>query len=175
MRVTLLVFWDNGWPLLDTESLVSEPLSWSSWISSWTGTLSTMVFCLPRPTVLQQKYKAPLHRACPQGEKLSNRSRNHLLYIFACIIYRFVYTGDISISFMHKNTICTHLLSRFSKESVARGEVSSRVFGLSPLTMTFVWGTTLRAKTHCYYLHKTWKFHISGSQLVGRDTKSLLQ
>lgn len=62
MSVTLLVFWDNGWPLLETESLVSEPLSWSSWISSWTGTLSTMVFCLPRPTVLKQKYKEPLHR-----------------------------------------------------------------------------------------------------------------
>ena len=40
-------------PLLETESLASEPLSWSSWLSSGPGTFTRMVFCRrPLPTVL---------------------------------------------------------------------------------------------------------------------------
>ncbi len=83
MSVTLLVFWDKGWLLLDTESLVSEPLSWSSWTSSWMGTFSRIVFCLPRPTVLQWKHNTNYTRGVMQS--LCNRSRNCLLYIYIYI------------------------------------------------------------------------------------------
>ncbi len=66
---------------------------------------------------------------------------------------------------MHKSTVCgTHLLSRFSKESEARGEVSSRVFGRSPLTIKFVWGTTLTANTQSVNI-------TAGSQMMASNTK----
>lgn len=59
MRVTFWVLWALlVWPLLDTESLASEPLSWSSWLSSGAGTFTRNVFCLRPPTVLTDHTRA---------------------------------------------------------------------------------------------------------------------
>ncbi len=96
MSVTLLVFWDKGWLLLDTESLVSEPLSWSSWTSSWMGTFSRIVFCLPRPTVLQWKHNTNYTRGVMQS--LCNRSRNCLLYISKYTMQIFLCTKVQSVA-----------------------------------------------------------------------------
>lgn len=56
IRVTFWVLWELlAWPLLDTESLASDPLSCSSWLSSGAGTFTKNVFCLRPPTVLMEQ------------------------------------------------------------------------------------------------------------------------
>ena len=61
MSVTFWVLWALlACPLLDTESLASEPLSCSSWLSSGAGTFTRMVFCLLPPTALKRT-RAPTH------------------------------------------------------------------------------------------------------------------
>lgn len=181
MRVT---FWPFcmllDWPPLDTESLASDPLSCSSWLSSGPGTFTRIVFCRLLATVL---YDRETHicgavmdnlgsvyysNAWPENRGIELSMLYRIIDSLKTLtLFRMcsVRMGS-HISWYTVWIILTHLLSRFSSG------VSSWLFGGSLLTITFVCGTTLQEELKTYWWTEQWEaqscFHMCfGQSKVG--------
>lgn len=88
LSVMSVTFWPFcallEWPPLETESLASEPLSCSSWLSSGPGTFTKIVFCRLLVTVLKKKRQLIIDRSD------KNTDQCHL---YVEILYRFQMPG----------------------------------------------------------------------------------
>lgn len=177
------------WPPLETESLASEPLSCSSWLSSGPGTFTRIVFCRLLVTVLKtnanfcvtyrnhvsvylffdfdfDSFFITWTENWGMYIWLQCSSNNHKIF-YVCISMRHCIGKDLHISDFHNRHIqwATHLLSRFSKG------VSSGIgpFGGSLLTITLVCGTTLKEKFRKHWLTGTCRYMLHS--LTMSDTR----
>lgn len=171
MRVT---FWPFcallDWPPLETQSLASEPLSCSSWLSSGPGTFTRMVLCRLLVTVLQQHiFNASTDPGCPLWE-IQNRYTRTVIWTKNCakaISDEMVCSDEFGIcGIVNVPLTCW---ADYPVECLPDFRLSAVHCSLSHLFVGQHWET----KTNCFISNFHWTFNLS--DCLGAYHRTLFQ